>query len=84
MALLFMKDKGWTIEKVEAWLGSHPQYAQTPTEQPTMLGVQNPPKTETPKPLGEAIIDSSEPLPHDLISRKEVLNISKPYTWVGS
>ena len=81
MALLFMKDKGWTIEKVEAWLGSHPQYAQTPTEQPTMLGVQNPPKTETPKPLGEAIIDSSEPLPHDLISKKEVLNIL-PEDWI--
>jgi len=81
MALLFMNDKGWTIEKVEAWLGSHPQYAQTQTEQPTMLGVQNPPKTETPKPLGEAIIDSSEPLPHDLISRKEVLNIL-PEDWI--
>jgi len=81
MALLFMKNKGWTLDKMEEWLSSHPQYAQTQTETPTMLGAQNNPETETPKPLGEAIITSSEPLPHDLISKKELLNIL-PEDWI--
>jgi hypothetical protein len=81
MALLFMKNKGWTLDKMEEWLSSYPQYAQTQTEPPPMLGNQNPPKTETPKPLGEAILTPSEPLPHDLIPKKEILNIL-PEDWI--
>ena len=54
MALLFMKNKGWTLDKTQEWLSSHPQYAQTQTLQP---------EPEPPRPFGEAIIDSTEPLP---------------------
>jgi hypothetical protein len=73
MALLFMKDKGWTPEKVEDWLSSHPQYSQT-AEPPQ-------PETASPKPLGEAIIASSEPLPSDLITKQEVLGML-PDDWI--
>jgi hypothetical protein len=73
MALLFMKDKGWTLAKMEEWLGSHPQYTQT----------IEPPQAETlpPKPLGEAIITPSEPLPSDLIPKREILSIL-PEDWI--
>jgi hypothetical protein len=62
MALLFIKDKGWTTEKMEDWL-SNPQTPEKPQPEP-----------EAPKPLGEAIIASSEPLPSDLIPKSEVLS----------
>ena len=78
MTLLFMKDKGWTLEKMEEWLGSHPQYIQTteplPLEPPK-------PEPELPKPLEEAIIAPSEPLPSDLIPKREVLNLL-PEDWI--
>ncbi|PVX27040.1 MAG: hypothetical protein CW716_04395, partial [Candidatus Bathyarchaeum sp.] len=72
MALLFMKNKGWTLDKTEEWLSSHPNYTQIiePQLQP-----------EPPKPLGEAIIASSEPLPSDLISKQEVLSLL-PEDWI--
>jgi hypothetical protein len=73
MALLFMKDKGWTTEKMEDWLSIHPQYSQT-AEPPQ-------PETASPKPLGEAIIASSEPLPSDLITKQEVLGML-PDDWI--
>jgi hypothetical protein len=79
MALLFMKNKGWTLEKMEEWLSSHPQYAQTQTEPPPLEQTQ--PETENPKPLGEAIITSSEPQPSDLIPKKEVLSLL-PEDWI--
>jgi hypothetical protein len=78
MALLFMKNKGWTLNKTEEWLNSHPQYAQI-TQEP--LQPQPIPEPEQPKPLGEAIIASSEPLPSDLISKKEVLSLL-PEDWI--
>jgi hypothetical protein len=79
MALLFMKNKGWTLDKMEDWLSSHPQYAQTQTEQhPTE---QTHPETETPKPLGEAIITPSELLPSDLIPKREILSLL-PEDWI--
>ena len=78
MTLLFMKDKGWTLEKMEEWLGSHQQYIQTteplPLEPPK-------PEPELPKPLEEAIIAPSEPLPSDLIPKREVLNLL-PEDWI--
>jgi len=73
MAFMFMKDKGWTTEKVEDWLSSHPQYSQT-AEPPQ-------PEPASPKPLGEAIIASSEPLPSDLIPKQEILNVL-PEDWI--
>jgi hypothetical protein len=73
MALLFMKDKGWTTEKIEDWLSTHPQYVQ-PAE-PTQ------PEIVPLKPLGEAIIASSEPLPSDLIQKQEVLDML-PDDWI--
>jgi hypothetical protein len=73
MALLFMKDKGWTVDKMEEWLSTHPQYAQT-TEQPQ-------PETVPPKPLGEAIIASSVPQPTDLIPKQEILSLL-PEDWI--
>ncbi len=73
MALLFMKDKGWTTEKMEEWLSNHPQYTQT-TEPPQ-------PETVPPKPLGEAIIASSEPQPTDLIPKQEILSLL-PDDWI--
>jgi hypothetical protein len=73
MALLFMKTKGWTIQKVEDWLSSHPQYTQI-IEQPQ-------PEPEPIKPLGEAIIASTEPYPSDLIPKKEVLSLL-PEDWI--
>ena len=72
MALLFMKNKGWTTKKMEDWLSNHPQYVQTPQ---TQL------EPEAPKPLGEAIIASTEPLPSDLIPKKDVLNLL-PEDWI--
>ena len=48
MSLLFMKNKGWTKEKVEEWVGKNPEFSQTgelpPTEPPI-------PEPEPPKPL---------------------------------
>jgi hypothetical protein len=73
MALLFMKDKGWTLTKMEEWLNNHPQYTQT-TEPPQ-------PETVPPKPLSEAIIASSEPKPSDLIPKKEILSLL-PEDWI--
>jgi hypothetical protein len=74
MALLFMKNNGWTLDKTEEWLSSHPQYAQTQPPQPQ-------PEPEPPKPLGEAIIAPSEPLPSELITKKEVLSLL-PEDWI--
>ena len=74
MALLFMINKGWTLEKMEDWLSSHPQYAQTRTEQPQ-------PDIMPPKPLEEAIIAPSEPQPSDLIPKKDVLSLL-PEDWI--
>jgi hypothetical protein len=79
MALLFMKNKGWTLDKMEEWLSSHPQYVQTRTEPPPLE--QTHPETENPKPLEEAIITSSESLPSDLIPKKEVLSLL-PEDWI--
>jgi hypothetical protein len=73
MVLLFMKDKGWTLTKMEEWLASHPQYAQT--TEPTQ------PEPESPKPLGEAIITSSEPLPSEVIPKQEILSLL-PEDWI--
>jgi hypothetical protein len=79
MALLFMKDKGWTTEKMEEWLSNHPQYTQTQTEQPPTEPPQ--PETVPTKPLEEAIITSSEPQPSDLIPKKEILSLL-PEDWI--
>jgi len=72
-----MNDKGWTLEKMEEWLSNHPQYAQTTEQLPTEQETQ----TETPKPLEEAIITPSEPLPSDLIPKLEVLSLL-PEDWI--
>lgn len=75
MMLMFMKDKGWTTEKMEEWLNSHPQYVQTQQPPPPQL------EPVAPQPLGEAIIASAEPFPSDLIPKKEVLNLL-PEDWI--
>ncbi len=77
MALLFMKTKGWNPTKMKDWLNTHPNYGSTPTEPSPMPA----PQAENPKPMGEAIIDSSEPPPSHLISKKEVLNLL-PEDWI--
>lgn len=81
MAILFMKAKEWTLEKMKNWLNDHPQYLRTPNEPLSTLGIQQAQPTEKKKPLGEAIINSSEPMPSDLISKKEVLNLL-PEDWI--
>ena len=73
MALLFMKAKGWTLEKMRDWLNNHPQYLRAPSEPLAPVGVE--------QPLGEAIISSSEPSPSDLITKKEVLSLL-PEDWI--
>ena len=85
MALLFMKAKDWTPEKTRDWLNNHPQYLRAPSEPADAVGVQPvQPAEEKPgerKPLGEAIIGSSEPSPSDLISKQEVLSLL-PEDWI--
>ena len=79
MALLFMKDKGWTTEKVEEWLTNHPQYTQTQPETPPPELPQ--PEPPPPKPLKEAIIAPTEPQPTNMIPKTEVLNML-PDDWI--
>jgi hypothetical protein len=74
MALLFMKNAGWTLDKAEEWLSNHPQYTQAQPPQPQL-------EPEPPKPLSEAIIASTEPHHSDLIPRKEVLSLL-PEDWI--
>jgi hypothetical protein len=74
MALLFMKNKGWTLDKAEEWLSSHPQYTQPQPPKPQ-------PEPEPPKPLGEAIIAPTEPHHSDLIPKKEVPSLL-PEDWI--
>lgn len=81
MAFLFMKTKGWTLEKMKNWLNNHPQYLRTSSEPLPMVGIQQTQPAEKKKPLGEAIINSSETSPSDLISKKEVLNLL-PEDWI--
>jgi len=81
MALLFMKAKGWTLEKVRNWLNDHPQYLRAPSELPATVGIQQTQQFGRRKPLGEAIISSSEPSPSDLINKKEILNLL-PEDWI--
>jgi hypothetical protein len=76
LALFFMKQNGWTKQTVNEWLSRHPQYTRV-SEQPPI----QPARPEAPKPLGEAIIDSSEPLASDLIPKQEVLNML-PEDWI--
>jgi len=84
MALLFMKAKGWTPEKMRDWLSNHPQYLKAPSE-PAAVGVQPVQWAEEKlgkrKPLGEAIIGSLEPPPSDLIRKQEVLSLL-PEDWI--
>jgi len=84
MALLFMKAKGWTPEKMRDWLNNHSQYLKVPSE-PAVVGVQPvqpaEEKSEKRKPLGEAIISSSEPPSSDFISKQEVLSLL-PEDWI--
>ncbi|MCW4016821.1 MAG: hypothetical protein NWF06_10660 [Candidatus Bathyarchaeota archaeon] len=81
MALLFMKDKGWTLEKVKEWVSTHPQYVQKQTQTPPVKSPQPETEPEVPKPLEEAIITPSEPQNSDLILRKDVLNML-PEDWI--
>jgi len=85
MAILFMKAKGWTPEKMRDWLNNHPQYLKAPSELATAVGFQpvQPAGEELGKrkPLGEAIIGSSEPPSSDFISRQEVLSLL-PEDWI--
>ena len=73
MALLFMKARDWTLEKMKDWLNNHPQYLRAPSEPLAPVGIE--------QPLGEAIISSSEPPPSDLITKKEVLSLL-PEDWI--
>ncbi|PVX24519.1 MAG: hypothetical protein CW691_07325 [Candidatus Bathyarchaeum sp.] len=79
MALMFMKDKRWTIEKMEEWLSSHPQYVQAQPEKPPIEQPQ--PELEAAKPLGEAIISPSESNQSELIPKQEVLSLL-PEDWI--
>jgi len=81
MALLFMKAKDWTPEKVRNWLNSHPQYLRVPSEPVAAGGVEPLQPTVERKPLGEAIISPSEPSPSDLISKQEILSLL-PEDWI--
>jgi len=81
MALLFMKAKGWTLEEMKNWLNDHPQYLMTSSEPLAAVGIQQAQQFGKRKPLGEAIINSSEPTPSDLISKKEVLSLL-PEDWI--
>jgi hypothetical protein len=47
MALLFMKQSGWTIEKMRDWLNNHPQYVRQSAEPVVAVAVQpaSPPPT---------------------------------------
>jgi len=81
MALLFMKAKGWTLEEMKNWLNDHPQYLRTSSEPLAQVGIQQAQQFGKRKPLGEAIINSSEPTPSDLISKKEVLSLL-PEDWI--
>jgi len=84
MALLFMKAEGWNPEKMRDWLNNHPQYLKAPSE-PAAVGVQPVQPADERlgkrKPLGEAIIGSSEPPSSDFISRQEVLSLL-PEDWI--
>jgi len=84
MALLFMKAKGWNPEKMRDWLNNHPQYMKAPSE-PAAVGIQPIQPAEEKlgkrKPLGEAIIGSSEPPSSDFISKQEVLSLL-PEDWI--
>jgi len=84
MALLFMKAKGWNPEKMRDWLNNHPQYMKAPSE-PAAVGIQPIQQAEEKlgkrKPMGEAIIGSSEPPSSDFISKQEVLNLL-PEDWI--
>jgi hypothetical protein len=84
MALLFMKAKGWNPEKMRDWLNNHPQYLKAPSEL-AAVGIQPIQQAEEKlgkkKPLGEAIIGSSEPPSSDFISKQEVLNLL-PEDWI--
>lgn len=75
MALLFMKDKGWTKQKMEDWLTTHQNYTQKQEPPPPEV-----PSPEPPKPLGEAIIAPSEPN-SDFIPKQEVLKLL-PDDWI--
>jgi len=85
MALLFMKAKGWTPEKMRDWLNNHPQYLKAPSELATAVGFQPVQPAEEKlgkrKLLGEAIIGSSEPPSPDFISKQEVLSLL-PEDWI--
>lgn len=91
MAFLFMKAKGWTIEKMKDWLNNHPQYLTALNKLLTTVGIQQAQPAEEKrekyfptgkrKPFGEAIIGSSESSPHDLISKKEILSLL-PEDWI--
>lgn len=81
MAILFMKAKGWTLEKMRGWLDNHPQYLRAPSEPVAAVGVQPVQLAGERKPLGEAIISPSELLPSDLISKQEVLGLL-PEDWI--
>jgi len=84
MALLFMKAKGWNPEKMRDWLNNHPQYMKAPSE-PAAVGIQPIQQAEEKlgkrKPLGEAIIGSSEPPSSNFISKQEVLSLL-PEDWI--
>jgi len=79
MALLFMKSKGWTHEKMRDWLNNHSQYLKAPSE-PAAVGFQQV-QLEKRKTLGEAIIGSPEPPSSDFISKQEVLSLL-PEDWI--
>jgi len=85
MALLFMKAKGWTPEKMRNWLNNHPQYLKAPSEPAAAVGAQSVQPVEEKlgkrKPLGEAIIGSLEPPSSDFISKQEVLSLL-PEDWI--
>jgi len=85
MALLFMKAKGWTPEKMRDWLNNHPKYLKAPREPTAAVGIQpvQPAGEELGKrkPLGEAIIGSSESPSSDFISKQEVLSLL-PEDWI--
>jgi hypothetical protein len=71
-----MKENGWTTEKVEDWLVTHNQYNKKQQTPPPEV-----PTLEPPKPLGEAILGSSEPDFSDFIPKQEVLNML-PDDWI--
>ena len=80
-ALLFMKAKNWTVEKMQDWLNNHPQYLRSQQTEPAAVGVQpleeKAESKETKQSLGEAVIaptdDVTEPKTSSLVSKDEVL-----------